>query len=169
MNATPVFQSAKITEPYRFASGSLWILITALVTRPRLPLPPNAALYASTPATCRGVQYRFSTTSTGPPKGDVLDDVLDVAVAVPLHAAGVGGDPPAQGGQLHAVGLVAAGEAVLLQQFLQPAPRMPAWTQAVRLSASTHSMAFIRRMSSDTTVRVSSGICSASETLVPPP
>ena len=54
-------------------------------------------------------------------KGDVLNDVLDVAVAVALHAAGVGGDPPAEGGQLQAVGLVAAGEAVLLQQFLQPA------------------------------------------------
>jgi hypothetical protein len=29
MIATAVFQTAKITEPYRYAFGSLWILITA--------------------------------------------------------------------------------------------------------------------------------------------
>jgi len=38
-----------------------------------------------------------TVTAGGGHKGDVLDDVLDVAVAVVLHAAGVGGDPPAPG------------------------------------------------------------------------
>ncbi len=39
-------------------------------------------------------------------RADVEDQVLDVAVAVLLHAARVGGDPPAEGGELDAVRLV---------------------------------------------------------------
>ena len=43
----------------------------------------------------------------------IQHQILDVAVAILLHAAGVGGDPAAQRGELNAVGLVPQGEAVL--------------------------------------------------------
>ena len=52
-------------------------------------------------------------------QGRLDDDVLDVAVAVLLHAAGVGGDPAAEGGQLDAVRIVARGVAALPEEALQ--------------------------------------------------
>ena len=49
-------------------------------------------------------------------------------------------------------------------------PVMPAWTQARMFSRSIHSMASMRRMSTETIRRVSSaGSFSAALTLVPPP
>src|SRR5207245_11420676 len=47
----------------------------------------------------------------------VEHQVLDVAVAVLLHAAGAGGDPAAQGRELDAVRLVAEGESLAGQRL----------------------------------------------------
>eukprot|EP00906_Rhabdomonas_costata_P029772 RCo042058 len=53
------------------------------------------------------------------------NNVLDVPIAVLLHPTGVGGDPTAQRAHLHAVRLVARGEALAAQLFLQNSPRDP--------------------------------------------
>jgi hypothetical protein len=66
-----------------------------------------------------GHSHTVLNDAAGCHQGDVLDDVLDVAVAVLLHAAGVGGDPAAKGGQFDAVRLMAAGEPLNRQPLFQ--------------------------------------------------
>ena len=50
---------------------------------------------------------RLFNQSLGRDHAHILHDLLDVAVLVLLHAAGIGGHPAAHGGKLHAIGFVA--------------------------------------------------------------
>ena len=106
----------------------------------------------------------------GRDQGDVLDQVLDVAVAVLLHATGVGRDPATQRGQLDAVRLVAEVSPSLPSNSSSRPPVMPAWTVAVRFARLIESTRFIRLVSTETTIRLSpAGTRRALLTFVPPP
>ena len=82
---------------------------------PSVPSEPNISRRRSRPTDSRGDALVRSQRAGGGGDGDIENDVFDIAVAVFLHAAGVGGDPAAQRGEFHAVGLVAHRHAVFFQ------------------------------------------------------
>ena len=98
-----------------------------------------------------------------------LDEVVDVGVVGGVVAAGPGGDPPAEGRPLEALGEVPEREAVGPELRLEVGPSAPAWIARRATISSTSRTLPSRRRSTVTTGCSTAGQVTPSTTDEPPP